>query len=91
MGWAENRIERHHRGGAANWLERRMLEHANPVHFPMALAVSGHVHCWTREDEQIRRRLVTPGRDGSVGRASCIVSIGPEEEPYTERADVPRG
>ncbi len=40
MGWAENRIQDYWRGEAANWLERRMLEHANPVHFPLALAAS---------------------------------------------------
>lgn len=40
MGWAENRIDEYHLGAPANWLERRMLEHANPVHFPLALAAS---------------------------------------------------
>jgi hypothetical protein len=40
MGWAENRIQQYQRGASANWLERRMLEHANPVHFPLALAGS---------------------------------------------------
>jgi hypothetical protein len=36
MGWAENRIQEYQHGKPANWLERRMLEHANPVHFPLA-------------------------------------------------------
>lgn len=40
MGWAENRIGQYQSGASANWLERRMLEHANPVHFPLALAGS---------------------------------------------------
>jgi hypothetical protein len=40
MGWAENRIEEYQHGRPANWLERRMLEHANPVHFPLALAAT---------------------------------------------------
>ena len=40
MGWAENRVQQYQRGKHANWLERRMLEHANPVHFPLALASS---------------------------------------------------
>lgn len=40
MGWAENRIHDYQRGGNASWLERRMLEHANPVHFPLAIAAS---------------------------------------------------
>ncbi len=35
---------------AGNWLERRMLEHANPVHFPLALAASAGLAygLWTR-------------------------------------------
>jgi hypothetical protein len=37
MGWAEDRIEAYRHGRPASWLERRMLEHANPVHFPLAL------------------------------------------------------
>lgn len=40
MGWAENRVQQYQLGKRANWLERRMLEHANPVHFPLALASS---------------------------------------------------
>jgi hypothetical protein len=40
MGWAENRIQDYQSGDRASWLERRMLEHANPVHFPLALAAS---------------------------------------------------
>jgi hypothetical protein len=40
MGWAENRVKEYQVGKRATWLERRMLEHANPVHFPLALAAS---------------------------------------------------
>jgi hypothetical protein len=40
MGWAENRIDDYQHGRSASWLERRMLEHANPVHFALALASS---------------------------------------------------
>jgi hypothetical protein len=71
MGWAENRIAGYQHGRPASWLERRMLEHANVVHFPLALASTagfvyglwthdwlwiiassalallGHVYCWT--------------------------------------------
>lgn len=32
MGWAEIRIQQYNQGEKANWLERRVLEHANPVH-----------------------------------------------------------
>lgn len=32
MGWAETRIQQYNQGEKANWLERRVLEHANPVH-----------------------------------------------------------
>jgi hypothetical protein len=45
MGWAEHRIEEYRQGTPANWLERRMLEHANPVHFPLALvATAGFIY-----------------------------------------------
>ena len=40
MGWAEHRIQQYQHGQPAKWLERRMLEHANPVHFPLAVAAS---------------------------------------------------
>jgi hypothetical protein len=40
MGWAEHRIEEYQHGKPANWLERRMLEHANPVHYPLVLAAT---------------------------------------------------
>ncbi len=82
MGWAETRIEEYQHGRPASWLERRMLEHANPVHFALvlaatvgfvyglwahnwlwiiassALALLGHVYCWTRKN---RRALREPG------------------------------
>ena len=32
MGRAEMRIQQYSQGQQANWLERRVLEHANPVH-----------------------------------------------------------
>lgn len=37
MGWAAHRIEEYRHGAPATWLERRMLEHANPLHFALAL------------------------------------------------------
>ena len=37
MGWAEKRIEEYKQGKKSTWLERRILEHANPVHFPLAM------------------------------------------------------
>jgi hypothetical protein len=40
MSWAESRIADYQHGQPARWLERRMLEHANPVHFPLALAAT---------------------------------------------------
>lgn len=40
MGWAELKIRKYQRGEPASWLERRMLEHANPIHFPLAVAAS---------------------------------------------------
>lgn len=51
MGWAENRIEAYRRAEPATWLERRMLEHANPIHFTMSLAATvGFVYgLWTHD------------------------------------------
>jgi hypothetical protein len=52
MSWAKDRIDGYRQGQPASWLERRMLEHANPVHFALALAsfvvlVSGlWLHNW---------------------------------------------
>ena len=53
MGWAEIRIQQYSQGQKANWLERRVLEHANPVH--IVLQVLGAIpfiyglwiHNWT--------------------------------------------
>lgn len=33
MGWANYRMDQYHQGKYATWLERRILEHANPLHF----------------------------------------------------------
>ncbi len=38
MGWAEDRVTDYQCGHRATWLERRVLDHANPVHFVLALA-----------------------------------------------------
>ncbi len=32
MGWSEIRIQQYVHGEKATWLEKRLLEHANPVH-----------------------------------------------------------
>jgi hypothetical protein len=40
MGWAEDRMKDYRRGQRATWLERRALEHANPVHLALALMAS---------------------------------------------------
>jgi len=37
MGWAEKRIEQYNQGQKANWVERRTLEHANPVHLVLGI------------------------------------------------------
>jgi hypothetical protein len=49
MGWSEQRIEAYRAGQQSTWLERRMLEHANPVHFALALAATvGFIYgLWT--------------------------------------------
>lgn len=41
MGWAEIRIQQYNQGEKPNWLERRVLEHANPVH--LGLQVLGAI------------------------------------------------
>lgn len=76
MNWAQYRIAEYRQGKSSTWLERRMLEHANPVHYPLAvaasagmfyglwmhdwiwivgalaLALAGHVYCWTWQAPQ---------------------------------------
>ncbi len=37
MGWAERRVEEYQDGDDATWMELRVLEHANPVHLPLAI------------------------------------------------------
>jgi hypothetical protein len=37
MDWVEERIEAYRDGEDATWMERRSLEHANPVHMPLAV------------------------------------------------------
>ncbi len=94
MGWAENRIQQYQHGKSANWLERRMLEHANPVHFLLAiiatvgfvyglwvhdwlwiigssaLALLGHVYCWTRNMGRAQQASALPERDTTALKAS---------------------
>ncbi len=84
MGWAENRIGDYLNGKPPNWLERQMLEHANPVNFAMSLAATGgfvyglwthdwpwivgssavallgHMYCWTRRPGSNRQPPVRP-------------------------------
>mgnify|MGYP001614684423 FL=1 len=50
MGWAEKRIEEYRKGKSATWIERRILEHANPVHFPLAMIAQASLiyGLWTR-------------------------------------------
>jgi len=33
MGWVETRIQQYNQGEKATWLEKRGLEHANPVNY----------------------------------------------------------
>jgi hypothetical protein len=103
MGWAEGRIQEYQHGQPASWLERRMLEHANPVHFPLALAASiglgyglwahdwlwvsgsaalallGHVYCWTRQTGEAHGEPAPPGGDTSTrkGEGGEVAQVGP--------------
>jgi hypothetical protein len=51
MGWAEQRMREYQAGKPATWLERRMLEHANPLHFTLALVAGAGLAfgLWTHE------------------------------------------
>lgn len=51
MGWAEFKVKQYHHGLNASWLERRMLEHANPVHFFLAIGsiIALAYGLWTHE------------------------------------------
>lgn len=51
MGWSEHRIEEFRQGQESTWLERRMLEHSNPIHFRIALISSaGFIYgLWTHD------------------------------------------
>ena len=92
MGWAERRIEEYQYGKPATWIERRMLEHANPVHLALgiaacvgfvyglwthdwpwiigsaALALLGHVYCWTRKNEENRREATVRESESSTAQ-----------------------
>lgn len=37
MGWAEKKVQLYKKGKKPTWLEKRMLEHADPVHMTLAL------------------------------------------------------
>jgi fatty acid desaturase len=51
MSWAEKRIEEYKRGKEATWLERRMLEHANPVNCAAHIiaSVAGIYGLWMQD------------------------------------------
>lgn len=37
MSWVEKKVQQYNQGQKASWLERRALEHANPVHIVLAI------------------------------------------------------
>lgn len=51
MNWATKRIDEYRRGERSTWLERRMLEHANPIHFAVSIlaTASGVYGLWTHD------------------------------------------
>ena len=69
MGWAEKRIGEYRKGKKATWLEKRILEHANPVHFPLAIVaqVSLIYGLWVHNWTYIIIAMVL----GSIGHAYC--------------------
>lgn len=69
MGWAENRVREYRSGDTATWLERRMLEHANPVHFPLVMTGSAGLAygLWTHRWPWIVGSMVV----APLGQAYC--------------------
>lgn len=51
MGWAEKKIEEYKKGKKATWIEKIMLEHANPVHFVLCIigAIIAIYGLWTHD------------------------------------------
>jgi hypothetical protein len=53
MGWVEKRVDALKKGRKLNWIERRMLEHANSVHLFVLVVVAMFLitglweHDWT--------------------------------------------
>ncbi|HEV8641959.1 MAG TPA: hypothetical protein VGV13_12740 [Methylomirabilota bacterium] len=67
MSWAAKRIDDYRRGDRSTWLERRMLEHAHPVHLGLALlgGISGAYGLWTHD----WRYIVAMALLGLIGHA----------------------
>ncbi len=40
MSWVEKRVEAYNKGEKPTWLEKRALEHAQPVHFVLVIAAT---------------------------------------------------
>jgi hypothetical protein len=51
VGWAAHRLREYEYGSRATWLEKRILEYANPVHFALAVvAGAGYaIGLWTHD------------------------------------------
>ena len=80
MGWAENRIAAIREGAPSSWLERRMMEHANPVHFPLAILASVGIGygLWTHQWPWIVGAMLL----AIIGHAYCWTR--PAAGPRTE-------
>ena len=69
MNWTDYKFAQYRRGVPATWLERRMLEHANPVHFVLAwVAMVGLCYgLWTHDWPWIVGSLIV----AAVGHVYC--------------------
>jgi hypothetical protein len=88
MGWAEDRVEDYQSGQRATWLERRTLERANPVHFPLALAAGAvfAIGLWTHDWRAIAVAAVL-ALSGHVYCWTCKPAINPFENDAPGRGD----
>lgn len=87
MGWAEHRIEEYQQGKPATWLERRILEHANPVHFILAMiALVGFVYgLWMHDWLWIGGSVIL----SLIGHVYCW--LWTERQPDSPRTPVSSG
>jgi uncharacterized membrane protein len=85
MSWVDKRIDEYSHGSPSTWLERRMLEHAHPVHFTLAwIAMIGLVYgLWQHDWLWIAGSMII----GVVGHVYCWMEPDQRDEESTRRSD----